>query len=182
MSNKFDEKIKLIRNYLGLSQAKFSELSDIPLGSYKNYENGTREISASALHKISNLPECKKFALWLMTDMTNSEMGQLAPNESIENKPSLQLIDHDEYQSQFIEQVQETLMMFGYLDWLLINTDKCDFEACGKLMLKELQPIINTRYSIQEKKQTQSNLIIKNRQLAVFFIIQQGLILVVFSS
>lgn len=78
------EKIRLIRNACGLSQAKFSKKFDIPMKNIANYESGARKVSAEYLLKISEIfPE---FSLWLMTDKTAPEVGQISPDQE---KPDL---------------------------------------------------------------------------------------------
>jgi hypothetical protein len=36
--------------------------------------------------------------------------------------------------------------MFCHLDWFVPNTDKVDFDDCGKIILKDLRPVIESRY------------------------------------
>lgn len=75
------EKIKLIRNSFGLSQAKFSKEFDIPMKNIANYESGARKVAAEYLLKICEISP--HFSLWLMTDKTAPEVGQISPDQEM---------------------------------------------------------------------------------------------------
>ena len=68
MSSELGEKIKAIREAEGLSQAKFSDLTDISISTIKKYETGVRDPGGSTLLRITRHEKFKKYALWLMTD------------------------------------------------------------------------------------------------------------------
>lgn len=73
------EKIKLVRTSQAFTQAKFAEKIDIPLTSLRKYESGEREPSGKALLKII---DCfPQFALWITTEKTIPEGGQIAPGD-----------------------------------------------------------------------------------------------------
>ncbi|MGJ3446874.1 helix-turn-helix domain-containing protein [Enterobacter sp. PTB] len=76
------EKIREIRKAEGLSKPKFSELTGIPLSTLDKYDMGKFEPSGSALMKITLNPQFKKYSLWLMTDETAPEAGQISPSLS----------------------------------------------------------------------------------------------------
>lgn len=78
------EKIKAIRKAEGLTQATFCEISKIPLSTLKNYEGGHTEPSVNTLLLITSNPRFKKYALWLTTDETAPEAGQIAPLSPID--------------------------------------------------------------------------------------------------
>ncbi|GIC79349.1 helix-turn-helix transcriptional regulator [Moritella sp. F3] len=73
------EKIKLIRNTHGYTQANFAKLTDIPFRSYQKYELGNTEVAMSAFLKISD--KFPQYALWLTTGKVNLEAGQVAPGD-----------------------------------------------------------------------------------------------------
>ncbi|XHA16498.1 helix-turn-helix domain-containing protein [Citrobacter farmeri] len=73
------QKIKAIRKAEGLTQAKFCEISGLALSTLKNYEGGHAEPGLSVVLKITNTPQLQKYTLWLMTDKTAPQAGQIAP-------------------------------------------------------------------------------------------------------
>lgn len=73
------QKIKAIRKGEGLTQAKFCEISGLALSTLKNYEGGHAEPGLSIVLKVTNTPQFKKYTLWLMTDETAPESGQISP-------------------------------------------------------------------------------------------------------
>lgn len=76
------EKIKEIRKAEGLSKSKFCELTGIPLSTLDKYDMGKFEPSGTALMKITQHARFMKYALWLMTDTTVPEAGQISPTLS----------------------------------------------------------------------------------------------------
>ncbi|HGF5928743.1 TPA: helix-turn-helix domain-containing protein [Citrobacter freundii] len=76
---KLSEKVKALREAEGLSQAKFCKIIDLPLSTLKKYETGNFEPGGNALLKITTHPQFQKYALWLMTDKTAPQAGQIAP-------------------------------------------------------------------------------------------------------
>lgn len=67
MSMSIGKKIRLIRENLGLSQAKFAQLTDIPKISLQGYEMERSGISEANLLKITTHPQLKHYALWLVS-------------------------------------------------------------------------------------------------------------------
>ncbi|WP_105461896.1 helix-turn-helix domain-containing protein [Escherichia coli] len=83
MSTMAGEKIRAIRDAEGLSRQQFFELTGIPAGTQKHYEMGRhKSIGSEILFKITTHPRFQKYALWLMTDTTAPESGQIAPSLS----------------------------------------------------------------------------------------------------
>ncbi|MGM3189241.1 MULTISPECIES: helix-turn-helix domain-containing protein [Pectobacteriaceae] len=76
---KLSEKVKALREAEGLSQSRFCEIIDLPLSTLKKYETGNFEPGGNALLKITMHPTFQKYTLWLMTDKTAPEAGQIAP-------------------------------------------------------------------------------------------------------
>lgn len=73
------QKLRAIRQSEGLTQAKFSEISGIALGTLKNYEGGHQDPGIQVVLQVTNAPQFQKYTLWLMTDKTAPEAGQIAP-------------------------------------------------------------------------------------------------------
>lgn len=76
---KLSEKVKALRESEGLSQAKFSDIIGLSLNTLKKYEKGDFEPGGNALLKITTHPQFEKYTLWLMTDKTAPEAGQVSP-------------------------------------------------------------------------------------------------------
>ncbi len=76
---KTSEKLRAIRKAEGLTQAKFCEISGVALSSLKNYEGGHKEPGLQIVKQIVNCAPFKKYTLWLMTDETAPEAGQISP-------------------------------------------------------------------------------------------------------
>ncbi|MGG6100769.1 helix-turn-helix domain-containing protein [Pantoea allii] len=73
------EKLKAIRNAEGMSQTAFCELLDMSISTVKKYEAGLIEPGGSVLMRIMQHEQFQKYALWMMTDNTAPEIGQVAP-------------------------------------------------------------------------------------------------------
>ncbi|AGN83693.1 MULTISPECIES: helix-turn-helix domain-containing protein [Enterobacteriaceae] len=79
-STAIGQKIRAIRDAEGLSRTQFFELTGIPSGTQKHYEMGRREgVGSEILLKITQHPRFAKYTLWLMTDTTIPEAGQIEP-------------------------------------------------------------------------------------------------------
>lgn len=73
------QKLRAIRKAEGLTQLKFCEISGIALGTVKNYEGGHSEPGINVVMQIANTPQFKKYALWIVTNETAPEAGQISP-------------------------------------------------------------------------------------------------------
>lgn len=73
------QKLRAIRKTEGLTQAKFCEISGIALGTLKNYEGGHQEPGIQVIMQVTNSKQFEKYTLWLMTDKTAPEAGQISP-------------------------------------------------------------------------------------------------------
>ncbi|HCB0601853.1 helix-turn-helix domain-containing protein [Klebsiella pneumoniae] len=76
---KLSEKVRAIREAEGLSQSKFCEIIGLSISTLKKYESGNFEPGGNALVKITTHPIFNKYTLWLMTDKTAPEVGQVSP-------------------------------------------------------------------------------------------------------
>ena len=73
------EKIKAIRTAEGLSQNQFCKIMEIPISTLKKLEGGYNEPGWTTLMKLTQHPLFEKYTLWLMTDKTAPQAGQIAP-------------------------------------------------------------------------------------------------------
>jgi len=73
------QKLKAVRKAEGLTQKKFSEISGIALSTLKNYEGDYKSPGLQVLLQVTNAPQFQKYTLWLMTDKTAPQAGQIAP-------------------------------------------------------------------------------------------------------
>lgn len=145
MSSHVGTKLKLIRKKLGQSQSSFCDLLDIGLSGYKKYEVGATEPGYSVIEKLANHPETKIYIQWLLTGETNPAAGQYSPSDQIIKSTSL---SDEEFEEQFVDVAVKSLLMFCHLDWFRPNKDKgVDFDDCGKLLLKDLKPVIAAKYA-----------------------------------
>lgn len=85
---KLSEKMKLIREAEGLSQANFCEIIGLPINTLKKYEGGKFEPGGNALTKMTQHPRFMKYTLWLMTDQVAPESGQVSPKIPNEQESS----------------------------------------------------------------------------------------------
>ncbi|MGM3160449.1 helix-turn-helix domain-containing protein [Dickeya undicola] len=75
----FDEKLKAIRSAESLSQSQFAVITGISVSTLKKVEAGYHDPGWLVLSKITMHPRFQKYTLWLMTDKTAPEAGQIAP-------------------------------------------------------------------------------------------------------
>ncbi|XGI81792.1 helix-turn-helix domain-containing protein [Enterobacter hormaechei] len=74
-------KLRLIREMAGLSREAFAEMTGVPAATVKRYETGRiANIGSETLLKITQNKLFYKYTLWLMTDQTAPESGQISPN------------------------------------------------------------------------------------------------------
>ncbi|WP_174888573.1 helix-turn-helix domain-containing protein [Candidatus Williamhamiltonella defendens] len=74
------KKLKAVRLSEGMTQIEFSHALGIGLGTIKNYEAGIRGVGLVILDRVTNHPKFSKYTLWLMTNSTTPEYGQIAPD------------------------------------------------------------------------------------------------------
>lgn len=73
-------KLKEVRLTERLTQTEICEITGIYLNTWKGYEYGrSKSVSSVELLKITMHPRFKKYALWLVTDETAPECGQISP-------------------------------------------------------------------------------------------------------
>ena len=80
------QKIRHIRETMGLSRPKFAELLGVPPTTLKNYELGYREVGGAFLVALAHQEQLRKFTLWLLSDKIAPEIGQISPAEYVVQK------------------------------------------------------------------------------------------------
>lgn len=79
MSRNYSDKLKAIRKAESLTQQQFASLIGVSLGTIKNYETNQHEAKALTVEKVLSVPSMQKYTLWLMTDKTAPQAGQISP-------------------------------------------------------------------------------------------------------
>ena len=79
MSSNYSKKLREIRKAEGLTQAALAAETGVALSSIRNYESGVREVGLTVVDKVLSSARFEKYTLWLMTDKTAPEAGQIAP-------------------------------------------------------------------------------------------------------
>jgi len=80
------KKMRAIREEEMLNRRQAAELTGIPYGTLNNYEGDRAMPSTEVLLRVLQLPHFQKYALWLMTDLTAPESGQVAPSDYVLRK------------------------------------------------------------------------------------------------
>lgn len=80
MSINYREKLRAIRKAEKLTQKQLSEITGISHSAIRNYESGSSIIGLSVVERFISAPLLTKYTLWLMTDKTAPESGQIAPS------------------------------------------------------------------------------------------------------
>lgn len=75
----YSEKLKAIREAEGLTQTAFAEAVGINTKSYGNAESGFRSPGLPMIEAVAR--RWPKYALWLLTDTTAPETGQISPEQ-----------------------------------------------------------------------------------------------------
>ena len=65
---KLEEKLKLIRKKEGLTQPEFAKIVGLSMGSYGNWEAGTKVMGSDKLLQIMTHPRFKKYASLFASD------------------------------------------------------------------------------------------------------------------
>jgi transcriptional regulator with XRE-family HTH domain len=147
MSMNFSDKIKLIRNYLNLSQEKFSQLTGISASSIKRIEGGG-DTTFATLQKITTHSDLQKYTLWLVSDTTNLAAGQISPGDiEPEQARKTEALSQEEFDKNFIKTVGDSLLMFCHLGWFTPDLDnKKVFDDSSTIILKDVRSLIEGHY------------------------------------
>ncbi len=73
------EKFRLIRNAEGMTRQQFADAVGLSYNTVTNYETRGKQATEGVLVKVATNPRFKKYALWLLTDDTAPEIGQISP-------------------------------------------------------------------------------------------------------
>lgn len=138
--------MQLIRKSAGLTQAQVAEKSGLSLSVLKKYETDVNQIGGGALLKWFSINEFAKYSSWFLTDHVRSDEVQVMPNSSTSNSAvsdENETLSQEEFDQEFVKTVADSLLMFCHLGWFEPNTDKVDFDDCGKLVLKDVTSLLN---------------------------------------
>jgi len=78
---KIGKKLKLIREAEGMKRPQFCQLIEMPVETLTGYESRGKNIGAEKLAEITQHPQFEKYSLWLMTNKTAPDAGQISPDE-----------------------------------------------------------------------------------------------------
>ncbi|WP_426762358.1 helix-turn-helix domain-containing protein [Hafnia paralvei] len=74
------KKLRDIREAEGLTREELADITGIPVATMKRYETGRiANVGSDTLTKFTQNPRFSKYTLWLMTDQTAEESGQISP-------------------------------------------------------------------------------------------------------
>ncbi|MTC34340.1 helix-turn-helix domain-containing protein [Providencia alcalifaciens] len=76
------EKLKAIRTAEGLTQVQLCEIMELSISTLKKVEAGYNDPALATIMKITKHPKFQKYALWLISDTTAPEAGQISPTLS----------------------------------------------------------------------------------------------------
>ncbi|KZN50323.1 helix-turn-helix domain-containing protein [Pseudoalteromonas luteoviolacea] len=148
MSTSFATRLKQLRVSLEESQISFSEILDIPTASYRKYEKGEREPTLSVIEKFFSHPLTEGHAYWLIT-------GEQRPNGDTSNQgmtsANVTQSYNKDFEDEFIKTAKESLLFICHLGWFKRGKE-VNFESCGKILLRDLEPFLNKQTNNQSKK------------------------------
>ncbi|EBS1325927.1 XRE family transcriptional regulator [Salmonella enterica subsp. enterica serovar Muenchen] len=82
MSRDYAKKLKAIRNAEKLTQAQFSEVTGVSVGTIGNYESGYKPARIEIVERVINVERFEKYTMWLLHDKPLPQSGQIAPTLS----------------------------------------------------------------------------------------------------
>lgn len=129
------QKIKLIREAENIKRSEFCQLIDMTVDSLKGYEVRNRNIGYDNLIKITHHPRFEKYSLWLVTDKTSVESGQISP-DSTSSKIMSAAIPEATLTSAF-EQTMHTSISLGWLT----PKDGINFEMLSDVFLADFEKV-----------------------------------------
>ena len=99
----YGEKIKAVRNSLGMTQQKFSEFTDISISTLKKVESGVSNPNIAVIEKIIAKEELFKYSFWLLSERSEPTLGQISPLDvnqvGTSNLQSINVNERDEVQT-----------------------------------------------------------------------------------
>ncbi|EDY1994267.1 helix-turn-helix transcriptional regulator [Salmonella enterica subsp. enterica serovar Typhimurium] len=84
MSRDYAKKLKAIRNAEKLTQAQFSDVTGVSVGTIGNYESGYKPARIEVVEKVINVERFEKYTMWILHDKTFPLAGQIAPALSLD--------------------------------------------------------------------------------------------------
>ncbi|MGF2652808.1 helix-turn-helix domain-containing protein [Serratia marcescens] len=84
MSRDYAKKLKAIRNAEKLTQAQFSEVTGVSVGTIGNYESGYKPARVEVVERIIQVERFAKYTMWILLDKTLPAGGQIAPALSLD--------------------------------------------------------------------------------------------------
>lgn len=79
MSRDYAKKLKAIRNAEKLTQAQFSQVTGVSVGTIGNYESGYKPARIEVVEKVIQVERFEKYTMWILHDKTFPAAGQVAP-------------------------------------------------------------------------------------------------------
>ncbi|NIG87339.1 MAG: helix-turn-helix transcriptional regulator [Serratia symbiotica] len=129
------KKLKAVRLSEGMTQIEFSHALGIGLGTIKNYEAGIRGVGLVILDRVTNHPKFSKYTLWLMTNSTAPEYGQIAPDlldiEADKVKEGSRLSRKTE---EVVEQISSQKPNMQFIISCIENLDDNELQQLAKLL------------------------------------------------
>lgn len=84
MSRDYAKKLKAIRNAEKLTQAQFSEVTGVSVGTIGNYESGYKPARVEIVERVIQVQRFEKYTMWILHDKTFPQAGQIAPALSLD--------------------------------------------------------------------------------------------------
>ncbi|EDX0904885.1 helix-turn-helix transcriptional regulator [Salmonella enterica subsp. enterica] len=84
MSRDYAKKLKAIRNAEKLTQAQFSEVTGVSVGTIGNYESGYKPARVEIVERVIQVQRFEKYTMWILHDKTFPQAGQIAPVLSLD--------------------------------------------------------------------------------------------------
>ncbi|EAO8179432.1 XRE family transcriptional regulator [Salmonella enterica] len=84
MSRDYAKKLKAIRNAEKLTQAQFSDVTGVSVGTIGNYESGYKPARIEVVERVINVERFEKYTMWILHDKTIPNSGQIAPALSLD--------------------------------------------------------------------------------------------------
>ena len=84
MSRDYAKKLKAIRNAEKLTQAQFSQVTGVSVGTIGNYESGYKPARIEVVEKVIRVERFEKYTMWILHDKTFPAAGQVAPALSLD--------------------------------------------------------------------------------------------------
>jgi len=146
MSIHICEKLKLIRVTEGLTRPQFFDETGISPDTMKNWETKkSNSVASDKLELITKSARFNKYALWLITDQTAPEIGQISPNS--ESSKVMGAAIPEATLTNAFEQTMHTSISLGWLTpkeginfGMLSDVFLADFEKSGGQILEVNSP------------------------------------------